>query len=381
MRIRVHLPRLADLAADSVLRFEMLDGRRRIAQRGAAVPAALPKSDGCEVVLHPFDVLLTPVRLPKLAGARLGAALPGLVEDRLAGDAEQAHVVATPRGPDGDATAAVVDRILLGRALALLARAGLRVVTAEAAPLALPEAPGRWRVHVDGDVVIVRTGRQTGTAFPATGVPPRELALLLTQESVPAGIDVSGPCDVTAWSAALSVAVRAVPVSEVAPEVALDLLQYGFAVGIADGKTWHPTAWLALALVIVFVGGLQFDAWRLRHEERTLRTRMAGIVVATFPEVPVVLDPVAQMQRLVADLAPGADRGGFVDLVTTLGRIADSEPLEVIDYRDGVLAATFRWPAAERDAKRDALMSRAAAAGVLATGGGDAVQLRRKATQ
>jgi general secretion pathway protein L len=373
----VHLPRLASFAADSVLRFETIDGQRRIAQRGEAVLAALPRADGCELVLHPFDALLVPVRLPKLGGAKLGAALPGLVEDRLAGETEHAHVVATPRGADGEAMAAVVDRALFARALAFLSRAGLRVVAATAAPLALPHVPGRWRLHVDGDVAVVRTGACAGAAFPASETPPRELALLVAQAGAPTSIDASGACDAQAWSLALSVPVRAVPPPDAVPAPALDLLQYGFAAGIADPAAWRPTAILAAMLAVVFVGGLQLDAWRMRGEARDLRARMAGIVTGTFPEVPVVLDPVLQMQRLVADLDPGADRGGFVDLAAALAQIAGDDPVDAIDYREGTLSVTFRWPSAERDAKRAALVTRAASAGLAATAGGDAVQLRR----
>jgi len=377
MRLCVHLPRLAALAADSPLRFEVIDGQRRIARRGEAVLAALPRTDGCELLLHPFDVLLVPVRLPNLGGARLGAALPGLVEDRLAGEAEHAHVVATARGADGEAMAAVVDRVLLARALALLSRAGHRVVAATTAVLALPHVPGRWRAHVEDDVVALRTGECAGVAFPASGEPPHELALHLAQAARPSGIEASGACDVPAWRDALSVPVDAVPPPDTVPVPALDLLQYGFATGIADPAVWRRTAVLAAVLAIVFVGGLQLDAWRLRGEERALRARMAGIVTTTFPEVPVVLEPLAQMQRLVADLDPGADRGGFADLAAALARVADAEPVDTIEYREGVLSATFRWAPAERDAKRDALVTRAVAAGLKATAGGDAVQLRR----
>lgn len=378
MRLCVHLPRLAALAADSPLRFEVIDGQRRVTRRGEAVLAALPRTDGCELVLHPFDVLLVPVRLPNLGGARLGAALPGLVEDRLAGEAEHAHVVATARRADGEAMAAVVDRALFARALALMSRAGHRVVTATTAVLALPYVPGRWRMHVADDVVVVRTGECAGAAFPVSDGPPHELALHLAQAGPPGGIDASGACDPSAWSDALSVPVRAVPAIETVPVPALDLLQYGFAAGIADPAVWRRTIVLAVVLLVVFVGGLQLDAWRLRSEVRALRAHMTGIVTATFPDVPVILDPLAQMQRLVADLDPGADRGGFADLAAALARAAEADPVETIDYREGVLSVTFRWAPAERDARRTAFIARAAAAGLVATAGGDAVQLRRK---
>lgn len=381
MKLCIHLPRLAQFAADTSLRFEVVDARRRVSRRGEAVLAGLPRTTGCELLLHPFDVLLVPVRLPNLGGARLGAALPGLIEDRLVGEAEHAHVVATARGADGNAMAAIVDRALFARALALVTRAGHRVVAASSAVLALPHEAGRWRVHVEDDIVAVRTGEFAGVAFPASGAPPRELALLLAQMGPPAGIDASGACDASAWSGALPVPVMAAPSPEAVPVPALDLMQYGFATGLADPAVWRRTAVLAAVLAVVFVGGLQLDAWRLRSEAAALHARMAGIVTATFPDVPVVLDPLAQMQRLVADLDPGADRGGFVDLAAALATVAGSDPVDVVEYREGALSVTFRWAPAERDAKRDAVVARAGAAGLVATARGDAVLLRRQAAR
>lgn len=378
MNLRIHLPRLTALRADSVLPFELLDAQRRVQHRGAAVLAALPGDAPCELVLHPFDVLLLPVRLPKLAGAKLGAALPGIVEEHLAGDADLVHVVASARADDGTATAAVVERAPFARALEMFDRAGRTVAAATPAPLAMPCTPGRWTVRIDGDTGAVRTDTLAGTGFAAGRDAPVELRLLLAQADRPAAIDVVGPCDTAAWTASLGVPVFAAPAPESAPPVALDLLRYAFARRLGTGGAWRTTAVLGALLVATFVGGLQLHAWRLRAEANALRDGMARTVREVFPDVPVVLDAVVQMRRLVADLRPGSDGVGFTVLAQALGRAAGPDTVASIDYRDGVLHATFRWTPAERDVKRAALVARLAADGIVATGAGDALQLRRK---
>ena len=94
MIMRIWMPPLADLRPDAPLEFEVLDGRRRVQRRADAVIGELPRGMNCELLLHPFDVLLVGVSLPRLTGAKLASALPGLVEEYVAGlfEMSPAHV-------------------------------------------------------------------------------------------------------------------------------------------------------------------------------------------------------------------------------------------------------------------------------------------------
>ena len=74
--LRVRLPPLADLGAESGLDFEIIDGERRVLQRGIAVPGALPRIARVELVIAAPDVIMIDAALPRLSGARLRAALP-----------------------------------------------------------------------------------------------------------------------------------------------------------------------------------------------------------------------------------------------------------------------------------------------------------------
>lgn len=378
MTTRVWLPRLTELRADSLLAFETLDGRRRIVRRGEAVLAGLPVPGDCELVLHPFDAVLLDVKVPKLTGARLGAALPGIVEDRVAGDVDQVHVAATARDGQGEATAAIVDRALLRRTLDLFARAGRRVRSVTPQPLALPVVSGHWFVRVEGDAGAVRWSARHGTSLGIAEATPVELTLLIRQAGRPAAITVAGDVDHAAWSEALGVSVRGADVGIEAPPVVLELLQYEFAPRLAVGKSWRTTIALASTLAVVGVAGLNLHAARLRSEERGLREDMSRLVRETFPEVPVVLDPVAQMRRLVADLRPGSNPGGFVALAAGIARMLPPDSLQRMEYRDSMLIVTLRPDSAINDAQRDALVGRGAADGFVVTFAGTSVRLSRK---
>jgi type II secretion system protein L len=283
--------------------------------------------------------------------------------------------VATPRDASGQAVAAVVDRALLRRALEIFARAGRRVVQATPQPLALGMSPGGWRVRWRDGRGSVRTEVFTGMGFESNDSPPLELRLLLAQSAErPSVIDVEGECDAQAWSEALGVPVRKVNATTgQARPMVMDLLQYEFSGGIIRWPDWRATIVLGAALLLVSLGGLNLHAWALRAEESALRDQMAAVLLETFPQVPVVLDPLAQMRRLAADLRTAAGTGSddFLSSAAVLGRIADTDSVQSMEYRDGRLSVRFRAPFSSTQAEREALARRATEAGMTLRFDGD----------
>jgi general secretion pathway protein L len=380
VRLRVWLPELPELGASSTLHFEVLDGQRRIKRRGDAVPGALPRNMDTEVALDGGDVLLLETRLPRLSGARLAGALPGLVEERVAGDIERCHLVASAPDGDGFGVIAVVDRALLRRALEILQRAGQRVVQATPQPLALGMTRGNWRVRVRGEHGSVRTGVCTGASF-AEGVPPLELKLLLAQAARrPAAIEVDGQCDPDAWSEALGVPVLAAAPDAVAPPVALDLMQYEFAGSVVRWEAWRVSVALTTVLLLVAVAGLNMHAWLLYTQAQAMRADMVKMVKEMNPQVPVVLDPAAQMRRYLSDLRAGAgtESEGFLALALGVARFAGPDSVQGMQYRTGQLSVRLRTPLTQSEAQRKALLERAAAAGVSVSIAGDTLQVSGK---
>jgi general secretion pathway protein L len=367
MRLRVWLPPLAELRPESQTEFEILDAHRRVLNRGEAVLAGLPDFD-CELVLDANDVLLLEIELPKMSGSMLAKALPALVEERLVGEVEDSHVIAGSRDSSGRGTVAVTDSALLKRALALFQKAGRRVVHATPQPLALNMPPGGWRVRWRPGSGSVRTGQSTGSGLGCeNGLAPLELRLLLAQAAQrPSTIEVDGECDIDAWAEELGITVTRGRTSEFATPVVLDLLQYELAPSLAKWSTWRTTAILGVALVAIMLGGLNVQAWTLRAKERTLKQNMVQIVKEAFPRVPVVLDPLAQMRRLTAELRTGAgtEQDGFLRMVAGLGEVAEAGSVESIEYRDGRLIVQFAQQQGQAESQRGALVERAMRAGL-----------------
>jgi general secretion pathway protein L len=385
--LRVRLVPLGELGADSALDFEIIDGERRVLERGIAVPAALPRLARTELVIASPDVLLLDAELPRLSGARLRAALPALAEPMLLGDIEQAFVVAGRPDRAGRSTLAVLDRALLRRALELFGRLGIVPASATPEPLTLAAAAGRWRLRLGSAYGTLRMGERLGIACSYSGGadPPVELRLALEQAATarPEAIEVEGECDSVAWTSALGVKVTAIaPDRARAAPIALELLQYEFGPRMVDWRAWRLPAALAAALALAWIAGLNIDAWFQLQEERRLREQMSVTFREAFPRVPVVLDPLAQMRRGLADLRAGAgtgDTGDFVPLAVTFAQAAqvDANSVQLLEYRDRTLLVRLEPRMVDTAAKRDALVGRLAKAGLAARFADSMLNVRR----
>ncbi|HET7364971.1 MAG TPA: type II secretion system protein GspL [Burkholderiales bacterium] len=386
--LRVQLCALAEFRAESALEYEVLDTTRRIVERGSAVPAALPRRERTELVVAAPDVLLLDCAPPPLSGARLRAAFHALAEPHLLSDIEGAYVVAARARAVDRTTLAVVDRMLFERALELLRRAGIQVNSATPEQLALPLNERRWHMRVRAGYSCLRTGPLAGITCAVAGhdAPPVELRLALDQagEARPESIEVEGDCDCSAWADELRLQVVPAGVATVAPLVALELLQYELAPRLVAWNAWKVPAALAALCALVWIVGLNVDAWRLRREERALRAGMTAALREALPSVPVVLDPLKQMQRAVSDLRVGtgkADMGEFLPLATALAKALPQEPeaVRALEFRDQTLRVEFEPRALEPSSKRDFVLKTISAAGFAGRFSESTLSVRAKA--
>lgn len=351
MTVRVWLPRMASLQADTVYAYELLAPDRNVQRRSEGLLSDLPPGRPVELVLHPLDTVLWELTVPDLNAFRLAQALPGIIEERVLDDVDKLHAACSPRDAGGKVVAAATDRALLSRTLELFARSGHRVRAAVPGPLALPVAPLGWHVRWDGQVCAVRASHGMATAFEAEGssIPP-ELTLMLSQNPAPRSLDVEGTGPIDGWSDALGVPVARVPAPVRAPDVILNLLQHRFAPGPEAPGRWRITAALSAVLATIIIGGLCLEAWMLRAEERSVRARMSALVLTTFPQVPVVLDAPAQMRALVKELRPDRNADALIPLAAELARVLATDSVQDLRYSGGVLTATLRGRTGEADA-------------------------------
>ena len=385
--LRVRLCPLAELGAETALDYDVLDEKRRVARSDRAVPAALPRLARTELVIAAPDVLLIDAALPPLSGARLRAALLALAEPHILTDVANAYVVAGRR-LGTRTTLAVLDRVLLQRALEVLRRVKIAPASATAEQLSLPMTEGRWRLRVQPGYSCLRMGELRGIACSAVldGEPPVELRLALEQagEARPQAIEVEGTCDTEAWTKTLAIPVLAAPPAPArADPVPLELLQYEFVPRVVDWRAWRAPVALAALCAVTWVVGLNVDAWRMRGEERALRSRMEATFHDAFPRVPVVLDPLKQMRRGVADLRTGADAADprdFLPLAASLAKAlpAEADVVRALEFREQVLRVEFDPRAIDTPKKRELLLEQLTAAGLNGTFAENTLTVRGK---
>lgn len=334
------------------------DGTQVVA-RGSGPTSELPQEADCTLVLPARWVSWQRVNWPKVSGARLRAALDGLLEDRLLHDTERLHFALPGELRAGEPTwVACCDRARLQRCLEALNTVGL--TPARIAPSLWPSDAGSALARVsapDGEHPWLSLATEAGCSHWPLGVAAPLLDSLGVRERA------------VHWSAdAVSVAradtALGVRCTIESPDTWLlratkspwNLAQFDFSQSahrrrqqrwreawrtLRHDRAWRPLRWGALALLAVQLLGLNVHAWQLRQQLQQTQAEQRQVLQAQFPSVTLVIDPVLQMQRELDRLrqrSGAVGPGDLESLLATLGQAAGSEPwpgLSAIDHDAG----------------------------------------------
>jgi general secretion pathway protein L len=294
----------------------------RVEREGVAslseLSETLAKADRVVLLAAASDVTLLRLAVPPLSGARLKAALPSVVEERLIGDPAECVIVAGAAS-EGLRTIAVMQRAWLETVVNAVRACGARGIAVLPAQLCLPlhdGAPSAALEQDEGGIELtLRLSEHAGIGLPvAPDATPGEVLQTLCavvpegpltlhvpdallagcEEAVAAVPDLQARISVTrsAWPLWLAGAGQA----------GLDLA--GGLGGAQGGKVeWRRWRWpmaLAAGVVAANLVGVTIDWWRMKLEANTLRTGMVQTFKSVFPKESVVLDPAAQMRQKIA---------------------------------------------------------------------------------
>jgi len=324
------------------------------------------KAQQVVLLLAASDVTLLRVQVPPLSAARLKAALPNLVEDRLIADPSSCAVVAGGIS-GGLRSVAVMQRDWLNFLANTLTASGARRIAALPAQLCLPCHPGSVTVSIgeQGSCIdmLLRFSEHEGVGL-AIGHEPHEApaqeALRTLCAMVPeAPVTLYVPqAAVHAYQEAISHAAELNKRTHVSADswahwidgangVALDLMA-GSDTGDIRGIDWRAWRWpmgLAAAVVLINTIALNVDWWRMKSEAGSLRAAMTQIYKSAYPKETVILDPVAQMRQRIAAAkrssgVPAPD--DFTALLASFGEAWGSampgkSAIDALEYRDGSL--------------------------------------------
>jgi len=307
------------------------------------------------LLLAGADVTLLSVQAPPLSGARLKAALPGLVEEHILGDPADCVLVVGPQQPDDSRPIAVTDRAWLENLVRSLLAQGARSVSAVPAQLCLPLQPGSVSAAVSGSELILREGLYQGfglaldanpaavlqTARAFSGDAPLVLYLPANQLgeyqalSLDAGPGITFEADDWAhWITG-------------SRSTAVDLVA-GLGAAASPQRDWRRWRWpivLAGLVAVVNLVGLNIDWLRLKREADTIHQSMNQTFRSAYPNQTTILDPVAQMRQNIARARAGTGEVSpdeFTYLAAAFGEAARNlgrQPgIASIEYRERALS-------------------------------------------
>jgi type II secretory pathway component PulL len=240
---------------------------------------------------------------------------------------------------------------------------------------------------------VLRSGLHAGFGGPREAQPPGWLHAALAEaraESHPPErillLDAPGNLDSAAWRSALGLPLEALPSSGAAvPSASLDLLQQRYAPrgrGAALQRAYLPAAAL-LAAWVVFALVLDAVDWaRTAYRVRAADEEMRALLMKSFPDTRVIVDPAEQMRRGLEDL--GAKSGGASpgDMLFLLARASPAFEREArlrvqgIEYADRILSVRVAATQGDAESLARALRARSLEVTVDRAGGEARLQLR-----
>lgn len=353
--VRLALPRLRLIGPETVAAYGVRPGPAGSWQDGGQaslreIATAHPRAR-IEACLHPESCSLARATMPPLPEKRRRIAVLGEIESLALGDVGQLAVAYGPREADGGVPLAWLPRQDLEQAMAQLRAIGLKIAALYPAPFFLP-------VLSDGPAWVVRDGWRITRSGPDSGL------VAFTGESE-SGFELesgfggelngngNGQCE--RWSGP-------------APSWSLPLDSAAAPAG-QGGRRWAWAGGALAAAVLVWVVGLNLHAQRLASHGQALQAHMRARVQATFPELPVVVNPLQQArQQRDARQAGASDTGepGFSRMVRAV--LTHLEGLDgqvqALRYRDGQLSVELRGGTPPSPADAAAVAERVREAGL-----------------
>ena len=307
------------------------------------------------------DVTLLSVQAPPLAGVRLRAALPALVEEHILGDPLDCVLVAGPAQPDGRRPVAVVQQAWLEPLVRALLALGARQIAAIPEQLCLPLHPGSVSAAVGNGELILRQSQYDGLGLALDGSP---VMALQTARAL------SGDAPLVLYVEREQLGEYNALVAEAGPGITLesddwahwiagargssgpvlDLVPGLGTAGVAqrDWRRWRWPVRLALVAVAVNLIGLNVEWLGLKREADAVRLQMSQTFRSVYPNQPAI-DPVAQMRQNIDRAKAGSGQvaanefnwmaAAFGEALRTLGA---APAIASIEYRERALTVRVK---------------------------------------
>ncbi|QPK64725.1 type II secretion system protein GspL [Methylomonas sp. LL1] len=302
-------------------------------------------------LLPATTVLLLEIELPVKSNAQIKKALPFALEEQLADDVDNYHLVWF-RQAAGKLAVAVVSHRKMIDSIAYFQRAGIELDAIYPESLCLPYQPGSCSMLVESDCVTLRTGPLQGMGIDA-GFFPRLLDVLQQAgpecrqwrlwSSQPAGAlrqllppDTLEQSLDTAWQLFGQSYKSA---SE------LNLLSGPYAPRAndeGDWRRWLPATGILLLAMAIQLGGQLNQNRQQQAELQSLETQTLELFKQTFPDIKRIVNVKAQadQQLMALKKQSGEGAGAFMRVLYGSGEILKEFPearYQQLSFADGAV--------------------------------------------
>ncbi len=325
--------RLIDVATGADQRFALVDG--------TPVPASDSAVDDPLVVVVPADrCSVVRADIPEMSASRMTRALRWAVEDSIAGDPEQQHVVPMRRAADGRLMCLVVAHADMQQWLATLPVRPTRMLPDAAC---LPLADGEVTLLKAGDHVLARAAEDVFDRIEPD----------LLESLVPEFLAFAGESARLVWLGEALVPEARSYDPEIRPDAgsALEVLaptalggsgrhfnllagEYAARENVAAARQWRIAGWLGALAAFLLLAGVVADYVLLKREELRLEQAIESRFGELFPEISALVRPRAQAERALAELR-GGSRDRFIQLMRAVS--------PVLSGAAGVQVDSIRW--------------------------------------
>lgn len=275
------------------------------------------------VLIPSTDIVLTQADVPSKQWKRIVQAVPYALEEQLAEDVEDLHFALGKREPiSGDIAVAVIARRQIEAYLQQLNTIGLTPASLIPDMLAVPKTTEGWSLLYLKDIVLVRTGLQTGFAIEIDCLSiALQLALTEHQANPPQQITVF--TGTQAATRLTDLHALGIPIIEktndksvlawlaqgLIDDKPLNLLQNNYRSQDKIATLWRPWRLTAALLVLwgaLFMAKQWIDYRQLNQQRQALNAQIEKVYRDTFPQARKIVNPRVQMeQKLKALRAEG----------------------------------------------------------------------------
>lgn len=312
------------------------------------------------VFVPTVDVLLASATVPVKGAQKLAQAVPYALEEQLIDDVDAMHVAIGHQDSEGKVSAVVVPEQRMQIWLQQLNNVQIEPDVMIPDALALPQINSDWSaLQINGDIVCVRSGEQTGFACDANNV-----AIMASSHASECDVDpdavVLTHCGsenaaiAEQFKKIFSVPVNSQPcngnalatlISGYQPKQGINLLQGAFVRRtrwLRNKQRWLPAAGLLLLWFVLQFATNIYQIQQLKSVQADYKNKIEQVFRQTFPNVKRVSDPQKQMAIKLKSLrsSAGSASSNYMALMAKISQVLVKVPaveIKSMSYKKSVI--------------------------------------------